>query len=182
MQDAAVAVGALTFAGVTDWRLAMASSPPIHDVATDWVDPILFSSRLMLVRGVLANPIQTDPGVPYTAFSGPLAGEPVAEVNARTCPAATPLTLTVPPAEAVARVASVVRELHLRLVDVDPAAGVVEATAVSPAFGFEDDAALRVRAAGAGARIDMRASARLGLSDFGRDCRLVTRLRRAIGG
>jgi uncharacterized protein (DUF1499 family) len=126
--------------------------------------------------------VETNPTVPISAYTRDTAGQSVAAINARTCPGATPATLTIAPAQAFVRAKGALLDAHLMLVTDDPAHGVLEATATSFWFGFKDDVAVLVRPAGAGARIDLRASSRLGISDFGRDCRLVTRLRRAMEG
>jgi fatty-acyl-CoA synthase len=178
----ALAVGGLTFAAVAQWRIQAMQAPPVHDVDTDWGSPILFSPKLMLVRGVGSNAVESNPTVPISAYTRDSAGQSVAAINARTCPGATPVTLTVSPVQAFARAKAALLSAHLTLVTDDPAHGLLEATATSFWFGFKDDVAVEIRAAGAGARIDLRASSRLGLSDFGRDCRLVTRLRGALVG
>jgi len=178
----AVALGGLTFAAVAQWRLQAAAAPPVHDVDTDWTSPILFSPKLMLVRGPGSNAVETNPTVPISPFTRDTAGQSVAAINARTCPGATPATLSVSPAVAFARAKAAFNSAHLVLVTDDPAQGVLEATATSFWFGFKDDVAAEIRPSGAGARIDLRATSRLGLSDFGRDCRLVTRLRNGLVG
>jgi fatty-acyl-CoA synthase len=178
----AIALGGTTFAALLQWHLQAMRAPPVHDVDTDWTAPLLFSPRLMLARGAASNPVETNPTVPLSPYTRDVAGQSVAAINAQTCPGATPTTLTVPPAQAFARAKAALKDAHLTLVTDDPAHGVLEATAVSFWFGFKDDVAVQVRPSGAGARIDLRASSRLGLSDFGRDCQLVTRLRQALAG
>jgi len=178
----AVALGGVTFGALAQWRLQAIEAPPIHDVDTDWTSPLLFSPKLMLARGADSNAVASNPTVPMSAYTRDTAGQSVAAINARTCPGATPTTLTVPPAQAFARAKAALIDAHLALVTDDPAHGLLEATATSFWFGFKDDVAVQVRPSGAGSRIDLRASSRLGLSDFGRDCRLVTRLRGALAG
>jgi fatty-acyl-CoA synthase len=178
----AVALGGVTFGAVTQWRLQAAQAPPVHDVDTDWTSPLLFSPKLMLARGADSNAVESNPTVPVSAYTRDVAGQTVAAINARTCPGATPATLAVPPAQAFARAKAALLDAHLNLITDDPAHGLLEATATSFWFGFKDDVAVQVRPSGAGARIDLRASSRLGLSDFGRNCRLVTRLRGALAG
>jgi uncharacterized protein (DUF1499 family) len=178
----AIAVAASSFGVLAQWRARLAQAPPIHDVSTDWTKAQLFSAKLMQARGPNANPIETNPIVPKVAAYGALAGQYVGVVNARTCPAATPVVLTLTPALSYAKVKTAVLGARLALVTDDPADGVVEATQTSPLFGFKDDIALTLHPVGAGTRIDMRAAARTGQSDFGRDCRLVTRLRAALTG
>lgn len=178
----AILLGAGVFGGVITWRASLLKSPPVHDVSTDWTTPILFSPKPMLARGADSNPIETNPVVMNAAFSGALAGQLVAVVNARTCPAATPVILTTSVTQAYLVAKSAVMAQHLKIVTDDPGNGVLEATATSPGFGFKDDLALLVRPAGAGARIDMRATSRVGLTDYGRNCRLVTDLRKRMVG
>jgi uncharacterized protein (DUF1499 family) len=176
----AIAIAASSFGVLAQWRTRLAQAPPIHDVSTDWTKTQLFSAKLMQARGPDANPIETNPIVPKVAAYGALAGQYVGVVNARTCPAATPVVLTLAPALSYAKVKAAVLGARLALVTDDPADGVIEATQTSPLFGFKDDIALVLHPVGAGTRIDMRAAARTGQSDFGRDCRLVTTLRAAL--
>jgi fatty-acyl-CoA synthase len=178
----AMALGGVTFGALAQWRLQALQAPPVHDVATDWTSPLLFSPKLMLARGPDSNAVESNPTVPLSAYTRDTAGQSVAAINARTCPGATPTTLAVPPVQAFAQAKRALMDAHLKLVTDDPAHGLLEATATSFWFGFKDDVAVQVRPSGAGARIDLRASSRLGLSDFGRDCRLVTRLRGALAG
>ncbi len=178
----AVALGGVTFGALTQWRLQATQAPPVHDVDTDWTAPLLFSPRLMLARGADSNVVESNPTVPMSTFTRDTAGQSVAAINARTCPGATPTTLTVPPVQAFARAKAALEDAHLALVTDDPAHGLLEATATSFWFGFKDDVAVQIRPSGAGARVDLRASSRVGLSDFGRNCRLVTRLRGALAG
>ncbi len=176
----AIALGGVTFGALAQWRLQAMQAPPVHDVDTDWTSPLLFSPRLMMARGADSNAVESNPSVPSSAFTRDTAGQSVAAINAQTCPGATPATLAVPPAQAFARAKAALLGANLALVTDDPAHGLLEATATSFWFGFKDDVAVQVRPSGAGARIDLRASSRVGLSDFGRDCRLVTRLRNAF--
>ncbi len=178
----AVALGGATFGALAQWRLQAMQAPPVHDVDTDWTSPILFSPKLMVARGADSNAVESNPTVPVSPYTRDTAGQSVAAINARTCPGATPVILMVPPAQAFARAKTALGDARLAFVTDDPLHGLLEATATSFWFGFKDDVAVQVRSAGAGARIDLRASSRVGLSDFGRDCRLVTRLRKALAG
>jgi len=176
----AIAISGASFGVLTQWRSTLAQAPPVHDVSTDWTRTQLFSDKLMLARGLQANPIETNPIVPRNAGFGALAGQYVGVVNAKTCPAATPVILAQAAGQAYERVKAAVLGAHLALVTDDPAQGLIEATRTSPLFGFKDDIALSLHPVGAGTRVDMRVSARLGQSDYGRDCALVTRLRMAL--
>jgi fatty-acyl-CoA synthase len=180
----ALAVGALVFAVWSQADRARASAPPVHDVSTDWTDPPVFSPKVMMARGPRANPVELAPVTPDTAggAAAAFAGRPVAEVNARTCPAATPLTLTGSVADAYARAKAAIGHEHMALITDDATGGVLEASAARGLWGVTDDLKVRVRPEGAGARVDLRSVARAGLNDGGADCARVTRLRRAIAG
>lgn len=178
---AAIALGAVTYAGFASFWGRVQANPPVHDVATDWREPILFSPQLMAARGADANPVDMAPAVPEGPRGKGFMGRPVPEVNAATCPAATPLTLTVPPAEAYVKVKAEVSREGLTVVTDNPAAGLLEATATD-AWGLKDDMAARLRPAGAGTRVDLRSISRYGLNDLGRNCHRITELRKKLGG
>ena len=154
-------------------------APPIHDVATDWTDPLMFSGAIMQARGPEANYIDLDPVLPVGSRA--FAGRRVADINAETCPGAKPVTVAKPPAEAMADAKAVLLAAGLDLVREDAANGRLEATATSFWYGFKDDVIVRVRPEGAGSRIDMRSVSRVGLSDLGQNCRRITALAAALG-
>lgn len=177
----AIAGGVAAYATWLQAGKAAAQSPPVHDVATDWRDPLTFSPTMMAARGAKANPIELAPAVPEgPSAGGGFLGRPVAEVNARTCGGATPSTLTVAPAEAYARVKAAVTADHMAIRVDDPASGRLEATVARGLMGVRDDLVARVRPEGAGTRIDLRSIARQGLSDGGANCARITRLRERI--
>lgn len=167
-------------AAITWIRSVGESYPPVHDVATDWSDPIDFSPALIRARGPDAYPVEADPVVPQSA--GVYMNRRVAEVNAETCADAQPVDLNLSLGQAYARARAAVIADGEQLVTDDPQAGRLEATAVDPWLGFKDDVAVRVRPGPKGARIDFRSSSRGGLWDFGSNCDRVARLVRAIGG
>lgn len=174
-----VALGAVVLFGIAQHRLGAADTPPIHDVATDWRDPLLFSPAMLAVRGEKANPVELAPVVPEGPRNAFL-GRPVAMVNASTCPAATPAVLEsdVPFAYNRARIA--VMKFGWTIVTDDRAGGRLEATARSLWLNQPYDVVVRVRPEGAGARVDIRSISRFGQSDRGANCQLVTRLRKAM--
>ncbi len=152
--------------------------PPIHDVATDWTDPIMFSDALMRARGEGANYVDVDPVLPVGSRA--YAGRRVADINAETCPAARPLLVPRPPAQAHADAKAALEAAGLTLVTDNPAAGRLEATAASFWYGFKDDVAVRVRPDAGGSRIDIRSVSRVGVSDRGSNCRRVGKLAEAL--
>ena len=156
------------------------SGPPVHDVATDWRDPLLPSPALLRLRGADAWPVEAAPLLPEGPTGGGFLGRTVAEINARFCPAAQPLVLPARPLDAYARLrAAAVRE-GLGVVGGEPAAGRLEAVALRGLLAAREDLIARVRPDGSGARIDLRSIARHGRGDGGSDCARVTRLRAAL--
>lgn len=55
----------------------------------------------------------------------------------------------------------------------DAAAGTIEAVHTTKWFGFRDDIAIRVAAADAGSRVDIRSKSRVGRSDIGTNARRI---------
>ncbi|MBI1405791.1 MAG: long-chain-fatty-acid--CoA ligase [Caulobacter sp.] len=153
-------------------------APRIHDVATDWSDPLLFSPKIMAARGPDANIVEPNPVVPLDA--GAYAGRSIADINSETCPAARPAILSVAPAQAYAAAKEALLAQGLTLVTDNPAAGRLEATATSLIYGFKDDIVVRVRPQGVGSRIDMRSISRVGVSDVGANCKRIGKLTAAL--
>jgi fatty-acyl-CoA synthase len=176
----ALAIAAVAFAGAAEVRALAAANPPIHDVATDWTDPLMFGAAVVAARGPDANPVEPDPKVQPQPQDPNLTGVRIAEVNARTCPGAVPVVLTggVQAAYDKAR-AAMLRE-GLKLVTENPAGGRIEARATSRWLNLKGDVLVRVKPEGAGARVDIRSISRTGIRDLGENCRRVTRLRTAI--
>ncbi len=175
---AGLLVPLLTLMGLAAVHAYAARFPPVHEAATDWSDPIVFSRALMKARGPGDNPILADPVVPPDA--GAFMNRHVADVNAETCPGARTLVLPFSPDQAYAAARTAVLADGLDLFTDQEAAGRLEATASDPWLGFKSDLAVRVRPDPAGARVDLRSISRQGLSDFGSNCARVTRLVAAI--
>ncbi|MDO8294820.1 MAG: long-chain-fatty-acid--CoA ligase [Caulobacter sp.] len=176
----ALLVTALTWGAFIGFGLWDRSIPWVHDVATDWSDPLMFSPAVLKARGPDANPVDPSPILPLGSRA--YAGRSVAEVNAETCPAARPVTVAVPAAQAFAEAKAAVESAGMSIVTADPTSGRIEATAVSLLYGFTDDVVVRVRPTGAGARIDLRAVRRTGDNDMGANCRRIGTLATAIAG
>jgi fatty-acyl-CoA synthase len=176
----AVALGAGVMAVSGQVRTVAVANPPIHDVATDWTDPLLFGPKVFAARGEFSNSVEADPKVQPQPQAPNLTGTRVAEVNARTCPGAVPVILTGSVADAYAKArAALVRE-RATLVTDNPAGGRLEALAITRFLKLPSDVLIRVKPEGAGARVDIRSSSRTGVADLGENCRRVTRLRTAL--
>ncbi|HTK33981.1 MAG TPA: DUF1499 domain-containing protein [Caulobacteraceae bacterium] len=176
----AVALAATAFAGATEVKAVVAAHPPIHDVATDWADPLLLGPAASAARGGGANRVEPDPKVQAQPQDPNLTGTRVAEVNARTCPDAVPVVLTGSVRGAYDKARAAMLREGLALVTENPADGRIEATAVSHWLKLKGDVIVRVKPEGAGARVDIRSLSRTGIRDLGENCRRVGRLRAAI--
>lgn len=173
----AAAIAVCVYGAAANQIAAENRFPPVHDVSTTWTDPPMPSPALAAARGAGALPVETAPALPSDA---PIyAGKSVAEVNARTCSAAVPVTLTTTPANAYAAALKAVRERGLKIVSDDPGRGVIEATSTN-FWNMNDDLMVRVRPEGAGARIDIRSVSREASSDRGHNCRRVGQIRAAL--
>jgi uncharacterized protein (DUF1499 family) len=84
-----------------------------------------------------------------------------------------PVILAVPPAEAFKRVDAAAMAMDWDIVARAPAEGRLEAVATSDWFGFRDDIVVRIRAEGAGSRVDIRSKSRVGESDLGVNARRI---------
>jgi hypothetical protein len=138
--------------------------PSIADVTTDVADPPAFAA-------VAAERRRGDNAAAY-------GGERLALVQLAAYPEIVPLVseLSVPEMHAV--VLQLARDRGWRVVSgeaVAPGAtgARIEAVASSLVLGLEQDVAIRLRPAGRGSRVDMRAASRFGARDFGANARLV---------
>jgi len=165
----ALLVPAATLGGFLKLKADAAALPPIHDVATDWTQPLGFSQEMMERRAGADNPIEADPIVP-DKVGPPWAGRRVAEINAETCPGARPIMRELTPDE----VAAAFEKAGVQIVG--RATWKVEGTAESFWFGFEDDLVARIRPE----RTDIRSISRVGLSDLGANCARVTKIVKAL--
>jgi uncharacterized protein (DUF1499 family) len=113
-------------------------------------------------------------------------GARIAEQQRRAYPDLLPLTLALAPPTAFNRALDTAQRMGWTIVAADDAAGRIEASDRSRWFGFTDDIVIRVTASGAGSRIDLRSSSRLGRSDFGVNAARIgsylAALRAAAGG
>jgi fatty-acyl-CoA synthase len=162
--------GAATLAGAIRLWMVEQSTPPIHDVSTNWDDPLPFSKEMMAVRDeAYALPIEDNPRVP-TSAGPPWGGTRVAEVNAKTCPGAKPIMHDVDADKVAAAIKAagyaVTGEADFR----------VEGTHTGFFFGESQDVAVRIRPD----RTDVRSVSRTAQSDLGANCRGVTRIVQAL--
>lgn len=163
-------------------RATVASHPPIHDVATDWANPLVFGPSASAARGPQANDLLTDPRVGIQSAAPAMEGQRVAEINARTCPGAVPAVVTGSVQAAYDKARAALINEGMTLVTENPASGRLEATGQTRWLKLTYDVIARVQPEGAGARVDFRSISRTGEIDLGDNCRRVTRLREAVAG
>ena len=191
---AALLISSFTFFRLVGFGAHAASLPPIHDVQTNWDDPVMFSAELMAAReadGAL-NSVESAPVVqlpePTRERWPGTHGKTVAELqeSAEFDPAQMedrdeapyPYTLETLQTPASLELAyetalALVEARGWDIVTARQDMGLIEATETSPWFGFKDDVAIRIVAAGGGAAIDMRSVSRVGLSDLGANAKRV---------
>ena len=137
------------------WSYARSAraAPPIHDITTDLADPPAFAANL---------PLRAD--APNPADYG---GAEVAAQQRESYPDIGPLVVAPGPQRAYAAALAAALEMDWQIVAADEAAGRIEATDRTWWFGFTDDVVVRIRPEGAGSRIDVRSSSRVGVGDAG---------------
>lgn len=142
------------------------SVPPIHDITTDTMNPPAWVA-LKDVREAAPN------GGAYGSEAWP--AEKLAETTNEAYPDLSPIVTDLSVADAVQRSTDVLEALGLEIVEVDEAAGRVEATATTFWFGFKDDMVLRAVADGDSTRIDIRSMSRVGQSDVGANAERIAK-------
>ncbi len=160
-----VVVGAAVVAVPATYMVTARSVPAIHDITTDTENPPAFSAVAPIRRGA-----------PNTVEYG---GAAIAEQQRAAYPDIQPITLDAPPDRAFERALDAARDMGWEIVDANPAQGRIEATATTRWFGFKDDVVVRVSAAEAGSRIDVRSLSRVGRSDVGAN---AARIRAYLAG
>lgn len=162
------------------------SVPPIHDIQTNWDDPVVFSEALMTARGPDSNPVRYGADAVFgnpdsEQFGGKLIGdiqeaaectsedEDVCEDSETPKPykPIKPLMIDAAPAAVFEAAARIADQRGWDVVTSDAAGGVLEVTHTSPWWGFKDDLGIRIRADGAGSLVDVRSISRVGGSDLG---------------
>jgi uncharacterized protein (DUF1499 family) len=132
--------------------------PAIADITTDPIDPPRFETVGRL-RSREANPIV-------------YAGLYAAELQKAAYPDIVPLETTTSAQTAYDAARAVITKRRWQVINERPPQpgrrdGYIEAVARTPIMGFRDDVAVRIRAVGQGARVDVRSASRYGRHDFG---------------
>lgn len=173
-------LGAGAIAVVQRVKAVAAADPPVHDVATDWSDPLIFGASLTAARGPEANPVPEAPRVGIQGLNPRLEGELVSGINIRTCRHALPVIVQGSAQNAYDKTLALLKREGLSIVTENPSTGRIEATATTRYLKLKGDVLARVRPEGAGARIDFRSVSRTGEIDMGENCRRIGRLRAGL--
>lgn len=136
------------------YRESVQGAAHINDITTDTENPPAFETLARIREAARAVP---------SAYGGP----EYAAQQTQAYPDIQPLRLSLPPADAFARVLDQVRREGWTVVATDPAHGRIEASAQTRWYGLIDDVVLRISADGDGSRVDMRSKSRIGTSDRG---------------
>lgn len=153
--------------GIMGPQMASAGDvPPIHDITTDTTNPPAFVAIVSLRK-------DAPNGYEY-GVSEAWPAEKLGAATMEAYPDLQPIESDLAVAEAVDRTESTLRAMGLKIVAVDKAAGLVEATATTLWFGFKDDMVVRIVGDGEGSRIDLRSMSRVGQSDVGANAARIT--------
>jgi Protein of unknown function (DUF1499). len=177
-------LGSLGFAGAAiltgipaNYLWHVYTLPPIHDISTDIGNAPQFSALIALRQGA-ANPPDYD-GPRLVSIAGEKMTTALAQKNTwQDIKPLERLDNRMPQSQLVAkyywRALNAVNGLGWTVAGYDLKDGRIEATSASFWFGTVSDIVIRVKPAGQiGVRIDVRAKSREGVSDAGRNARLI---------
>lgn len=184
-----LALAATLIAAFCMFRLAglgaqASALPPLHDIQTNWDDPIQFSDALMAARAAQGetNPVLDAPTVPdyaeerWPGTAGRLVSEVQEEAENKEAGKGTvyqkmeTLYFSQSPQEVAAVAERIMDRRGWDILAPETTDGdtlQIEATATSGWFGFKDDVAVRLRTVDGVTEVDIRSTSRVGLSDLG---------------
>lgn len=190
---AATLISAMCFFRILGFASQLASVPPIHDVQTDWSDPIRFSDAIMSERNANggSNPVVDAPLIAdraarrWPGLEGRLVSdiqeEAETSINGEPAiyPRLAPLYFDQAPNEIAAATLEIISQRGWQLVTVPDVAEdtghplQIEAIAISGWYGFKDDIGVRITPIEGATRLDIRSVSRVGLSDLGANSKRV---------
>lgn len=195
---AALLVAGLSFGRILATKENAERLPPLHDVQTDWSNPIMPTPALVSARAASGgyNSIESAPVITlddeqqkrWPGMEGRLVSEVQEEAEfdpdrqrkevSAPYPQIEPLILPAVPFDMAYQAAlDTVNKRGWKIVTAEPQEGRIEATDTTFWFEFKDDIMIRVRPEGEqGSRIDVRSTSRVGLSDLGANAKRVKML------
>lgn len=193
-----LALGALLVSGLSMGRIYATGEnakrlPPLHDIQTDWANPIMPTPALVSARASTGayNEIEAAPVIAdgakgnWPGMEGKLVSEvqeqaefdpdrQKKEVSAPYPDIETAILPAVPFDMAYQAALETVNDRGWTIVTAEPEEGRIEATDTSFWFEFKDDVLIRVQPEGeGGSRVDVRSVSRVGLSDLGANAKRV---------
>jgi uncharacterized protein (DUF1499 family) len=154
--------------------------PPIHDVTTDTDDPPALIAAIAQRNATGATNTPEYDRLVKSPRGGPELNVP--ELQKKAFPDIGPIRLEVPPEQAFQRALDATQTLGWTLIEQNAAEGRIEASDKTTWFGFIDDVVIRVRADGAGSRVDVRSVSRIGFGDVGKNAQRIRAYRSALTG
>lgn len=140
--------------------------PLIHDITTNTIDPPQY---------VAIAPLRADAPNPVT-----YAGEEVAAKQREAYPDLQTIRVRATTAEVFEQAQKVVADLGWTLHEANAQDGRIEATEVTPWFGFSDDVVIRIKPGSEVTLVDVRSKSRVGLSDLGVNAERIRTFRDAL--
>ena len=153
--------------------------PPMWDAQTDWSKPIAFSEKTTKEREA-AKAVAVKDDATFPPSSTDWFGMPFSVAQEKVYTEIPPLRVRGTLADATKAAAQGAEQLGWKVTLNDPAAGVVEAVSTSLWYGFVSDVAVRVRAEGEMARVDIRSTSRVAGPDMGSNAAQVKALSNEI--
>ena len=150
---AALLVGVIFISAGLSQQPDLEGVPSIHDISTNVSDPPLFV-EVTALRGDGSNPAEyLDDGT--------------AQQQLDAYPDIVTLQVAKPLNDVFAAANAVVSEFGWTPVSANASTGLIEATAITYWFGFQDDVVIRLRSSGGATLVDVRSKSRIGKGDMG---------------
>ena len=161
------------------YGMAITTLPAIHDITTDLADPPQFTALTLR-----ADNWDNIPGADDGDMRGMNPRQRWATVHQDAYPDIRSVRIDQPVAVVIEKAKRLAEDRGWKIVNVDPAAGHLEATDTISLFRFKDDIVIRARASenGASSIIDMRSVSRVGVHDLGANAKRVRQFLSDLSG
>lgn len=164
---------------IASYMMTARSLPAIHDITTDLADPPEFSA--LKIR---ADNWDNIPGADDSDMQGMNPRQRWATLHQDAYSDVRSVRIDQPVADVIEKAKRLAEDRGWEIVNVDAAAGHLEATATISLFRFKDDVVIRARAAenGNASIIDMRSVSRVGVHDLGANAKRVRQFLSDLSG
>lgn len=183
-QSAVLGIIPVIFSGAMLWYFISTvqkgvALPPIHDIQTDWDNPVSATENLVKFRKENGlNPIFENPVVPEAAKGTwpDMVGKSNAELQKKYYGFVAPKISKKSPKKLFKTALDTVKQQGWKIQEFKESEGFIHAEFTSPWYGFTDDILIRVSGVeGDGSRLDIRSVSRVGLSDLGANASRIKR-------